>query len=83
MEVWKDKSPEMREFLQAITPFDPTTGACATCGTEVEESSFRDDLSRKEYEISGMCQEGQDGVFGGTEQEGCIRFISEDEWRGE
>ena len=29
-------------------------------------SPFRDDLSRKEYSISGMCQDCQDVLFGGV-----------------
>jgi len=36
---------------------------CATCGGEVGE--FRDDCSKREYSISGMCQKCQDGIFGG------------------
>lgn len=35
---------------------------CPTCGKDIGE--FRDSLSRREYEISGMCQECQDAVFG-------------------
>ena len=31
---------------------------------ELISSPFRDDLSRKEYSISGMCQDCQDEVFG-------------------
>ena len=38
---------------------------CMTCGKAAVE--FRDDLSIKEYSISGMCQKCQDGVFGLTE----------------
>lgn len=29
-----------------------------------DASTFRDDLSRKEYTISGLCQECQDDIFG-------------------
>lgn len=36
-------------------------GICATCGKQVGE--FRDELSRREFKISGMCQECQDEVF--------------------
>jgi len=36
-------------------------GVCATCAGEV--GPFRDDLSRKEYGISGMCQTCQDMLF--------------------
>jgi len=34
---------------------------CMTCDGEATE--FTDDLSRKEYTISGMCQTCQDSVF--------------------
>jgi len=36
-------------------------GVCATCAGEV--GPFRDDLSRDEYRIGGMCQTCQDKVF--------------------
>lgn len=37
---------------------------CVSCGKRVV--SFRDAISAKEYFISGLCQECQDRVFGGT-----------------
>ena len=36
---------------------------CVACGAKAPPESFKDDLSRKEYTISGMCQSCQDGVF--------------------
>lgn len=42
-------------------------GLCPICGEPINEEDFRDDLSRKEYRISGMCQSCQDGFF--TEDE--------------
>jgi hypothetical protein len=30
---------------------------------------FRDEVSRKEYRITKMCQRGQDELFGGPEEE--------------
>lgn len=37
---------------------------CITCGSgAVKAEDFKDDLSRKEFTISGMCQECQDSVF--------------------
>ena len=36
---------------------------CETCG-KTFNIEFRDELSFKEYVISGMCQECQDDVFG-------------------
>ena len=38
-----------------------TENICSWCGESAEE--FEDDLSRKEYKISGMCQACQDDVF--------------------
>ena len=40
-------------------------GVCSTCAGEV--GPFKDDLSRKEYRIGGMCQTCQDKVFGSEE----------------
>ncbi len=41
-------------------------GICITCDDAhgIIASSFRDDISRKEYAISAMCQSCQDDVFG-------------------
>lgn len=38
------------------------------CGGPATE--FKDDLSRREYRISGLCQKCQDKVFGGADDEG-------------
>tara|TARA_Y100000310_G_scaffold229601_1_gene232034 strand:- start:2554 stop:2760 length:207 start_codon:yes stop_codon:yes gene_type:complete len=43
-----------------------SNGQCVKCGEFNIE--FRDELSRKEYGISGLCQCCQDGIFG-TEEE--------------
>ena len=37
-------------------------GQCVKCGKYNLE--FRDELSRKEYRISGLCQSCQDAIFG-------------------
>lgn len=36
---------------------------CPICGQEIDESDFRDELSKREYNISGMCQQCQDKIF--------------------
>ena len=36
---------------------------CPTCGESVEITDFTDDLSKKEFEISGCCQRCQDEIF--------------------
>jgi hypothetical protein len=37
---------------------------CVYCHKKVENEDFRDDISRKEYGISGLCQKCQDDTFG-------------------
>jgi len=36
-------------------------GICVDCGKKIK--GFKDELSSKEYEITGFCQECQDSVF--------------------
>ena len=44
---------------------DVKAGKCAFCGKKIDPSrDFRDELSAKEYGLSGMCQDCQDEVFG-------------------
>lgn len=39
-------------------------GVCPFCGKEiVPENEFKDGLSLREYEISGLCQSCQDDFF--------------------
>ena len=42
-------------------------GGCVKCGEVATD--FRDELSRKEYGISGICQGCQDEIFGGPEED--------------
>ena len=46
-------------------------GICMTCDDahDIIATSFRDDVSRKEYAISAMCQSCQDDVFGVSDDE--------------
>ena len=37
---------------------------CPFCVQSIDESSFRDDSSLREYRISGLCQRCQDETFG-------------------
>jgi uncharacterized CHY-type Zn-finger protein len=39
-------------------------GRCPFCQKPINMADFRDELSRREYEISGICQECQDETFG-------------------
>jgi len=59
-----NKSPQLTDFLEQT--MGRTTAiksdTCATCGKPATQ--FKDDLSRREYTISGMCQACQDEIFG-------------------
>ena len=44
-------------------------GCCTYCNITLDE--FRDEISAKEYSISGMCQSCQDKTFGTQYEEEC------------
>ena len=64
-----EKSPAMKTFLDGLSTdmFGRAREAsildncCVVCGNAVDR--FRDNLSLKEYQISGMCQMCQDKTF--------------------
>ena len=64
------KSNDIKEFIDrhAEAWFGRTKtdsiegGICVCCGKEALR--FRDPLSKKEYTISGLCQDCQDSIFG-------------------
>lgn len=63
------KDPKIDQFLFSMFGKDRRSivakGLCATCdSTGNISTSFTEDLSRKEYAISGMCQKCQDEFFG-------------------
>lgn len=63
------RSPEMQKLVDHMSKdWFGRTGSeveknqtCLTCGGPA--THFKDNLSRKEYSISHMCQDCQDGVF--------------------
>lgn len=66
MAIPTDKAPEIDDFLKNSLGFDRKgsiqSDKCVSCKGDAKE--FRNDISRNEYRISGMCQECQDSVFG-------------------
>ena len=59
-----NKTPQMRAFIEASFPGTTKAikeGKCPLCKQSV--GHFKDQLSEKEYLISGMCQACQDKVF--------------------
>lgn len=69
------KSPGIERFLESN--FGRTSAiheaqcvpAPTGCGKPVAMDDFRDEISRKEYRINGLCQECQDSVFGAGEED--------------
>ena len=62
------KAPALESAISAITGGDRreaiTSKTCPCGGSTVTLDSFKDELSLKEFHISGMCQTCQDSVFG-------------------
>ena len=75
-----NKSNSIDSMLSSLFGVDRvktiSEGYCVSCDTEdIKATSFTDDLSRKEYAISGLCQSCQDDVFGVSDDE-----PDDDEW---
>jgi len=47
---------------------DIQQGNCVWCHKPVKENEFTDELSKKEYSVTGMCQVCQDNMFNGLEE---------------
>lgn len=67
-----EKSPEVEDSLTKLFGVNRresiTEKVCVSCGAEnLTEESFRDELSLREFHISGLCQNCQDSVFGTDE----------------
>ena len=66
------KAPEMERLIDFLNPFGRKradsikANICAWCGQPI--TGFRNELLRREYTISGYCQECQDEAFGGEEK---------------
>jgi len=68
------KAPSIDAMLTSVFGVDRVKtisgGTCVSCDAEdIIASSFDDDLSRKEYSISGMCQSCQNDIFGEEDDE--------------
>ena len=67
-----ERSKEIQSFLDTFTKkaFGRSQTeakekeVCVFCHKSINLEDFKDDLSRKEYEISGICQKCQDDTFG-------------------
>ena len=61
------RAPALQKFIDEMATqmfgWDGDVANCRMCNNPVE--GFKDGLSQREYEISGMCQQCQDDFFGG------------------
>jgi len=48
-------------FIEAVNSVE--AGNCPFCKQPIDLNSFRDQLSKKEFNISGLCQSCQDKIF--------------------
>ncbi len=71
-----DKNPELMALINSLIPkfitreYAIAEGLCVICeATDIEIHSFTDDVSVKEYQISGMCQVCQDKVWDTIEED--------------
>jgi hypothetical protein len=71
------REPQERRELEMVRPAEliqipelqhmfnlKAQGRCPFCGKEVNPMEFRDEISWREFEISGLCQRCQDDFFG-------------------
>ena len=63
---YEGKSDAMKNALEELfgTGTALAERKCVFCGEEVSEDDLRDETSKREYSISGMCQSCQDEIFG-------------------
>lgn len=55
-----------KQIMKAIFPEQMENvekGLCPFCSKEVKEEDFRDEISKREFKISGLCQSCQDETF--------------------
>ncbi len=55
-----------KEIMKAIFPETMKLidqGRCPDCTEEILADSFKNELSKKEFAISGLCQKCQDEIF--------------------
>lgn len=58
-----DKAKSVKDLLETFSGVSRDEAVCSTCQGAVSMDSFRNELSRKEFRISRMCQPCQDSVF--------------------
>ena len=63
---WVDEKmlDEIRKMMFPVEEERKAEGKCPFCGKKIDvENEFRDEISKREFGISGMCQSCQDDFF--------------------
>jgi len=62
-----ERDPGLQEFIDKMFPEEAQRireRKCPFCGKPIPPGTeFKDELSKREFEISGMCQACQDDIF--------------------
>ena len=56
----------LKEFMDTAFPEEAErrkAGRCPFCNKTINSDDFRDEISSREFNISGLCQECQDNTF--------------------
>lgn len=56
-----------KEIMKSLFPNEVKAveaNLCPMCKKEIDFNEFKDELSRREFKISGLCQHCQDSIFG-------------------
>lgn len=68
MAIPTQKAPEIDEVIKDVLGINRVesikSDKCVFGEPLHDATEFRNEISRKEYRISGLCQECQDGIFG-------------------
>jgi len=70
--IYLMKTPDLNKPVFQLFPHmveQVTNHECVTCDNQITDDGFRDEISVKEYGISGMCQQCQDSVFCNSDEE--------------
>lgn len=76
-----DRHPDLQAFFDKMLPQpqakSKAEGVCSKCLTPIQPDEFKDEISRKEFAISGWCQKCQDEIFGALKK---MAEEDEDDW---
>jgi hypothetical protein len=62
-----NKAPGILLMMEALVPGSLgriLASKCPSCGCDIDpENDFKDEISRREFHISGLCQKCQDDIW--------------------